>query len=68
MPSSSAPARASSSRPPARRRRPPTAALFAAIAASPAETSRFFAMTQGSAPIPEFFDPDNLARIMSAAT
>ncbi|MGI5243500.1 NAD(P)/FAD-dependent oxidoreductase [Dactylosporangium sp. CA-139066] len=43
-----------------------TAALFAAIAASPEQTSRFFGMMQGSSPIPEFFAPDNIARIMSA--
>jgi flavin-dependent dehydrogenase len=49
---------------------PPTpqmAALFAAIAASPAETSRFLGVMQGSAPIEEFFSPDNVARIMAAA-
>jgi flavin-dependent dehydrogenase len=46
---------------------PPTpqmAALFAAIAASPAESTRFFGAMQGSTPIPEYFAPDNIARIM----
>jgi flavin-dependent dehydrogenase len=44
---------------------PPTAALFAAIAASTEATSAFFGMMQGSTPIPEFFAPDNIARITS---
>ncbi|MEV4516390.1 NAD(P)/FAD-dependent oxidoreductase [Dactylosporangium sp. NPDC049525] len=49
---------------------PPTpqmAALFAAIAASPAESTRFFGAMQGSTPLPEYFAPDNVARIMSTA-
>ncbi|WP_433059612.1 NAD(P)/FAD-dependent oxidoreductase [Dactylosporangium sp. CS-033363] len=49
---------------------PPTpemAALFATIAASPAESTRFFGVLQGSTPIPEYFAPDNLGRIMSGA-
>ncbi|MFI5909570.1 NAD(P)/FAD-dependent oxidoreductase [Dactylosporangium sp. NPDC051541] len=49
---------------------PPTpemAALFATIAASPAESTRFFGVLQGSASIPEYFAPENLARIMTAS-
>lgn len=48
---------------------PPTpemAALFAAIAASPAESTRFFGAMQGSTPLPEYFAPANIARIMTA--
>ncbi|MER7272929.1 NAD(P)/FAD-dependent oxidoreductase [Dactylosporangium sp. NPDC000244] len=46
---------------------PEMAALFATIAASPAESTRFFGVMQGSTPIAEYFAPDNLARIMSGA-
>jgi len=45
---------------------PPTpemAALFAAVAASPEETTRFLGVMQGSTSIPEYFSPDNVARI-----
>jgi flavin-dependent dehydrogenase len=47
---------------------PEMAALFATVAASPAETTRFFGVLQGSTPIPEYFDPVNIARIMSGAS
>ncbi|MFC4043336.1 NAD(P)/FAD-dependent oxidoreductase [Dactylosporangium siamense] len=46
---------------------PEMAALFATIAASPAESTRFLGAMQGSTPIPEYFAPDNIARIMSTA-
>ncbi|WP_432988883.1 NAD(P)/FAD-dependent oxidoreductase [Dactylosporangium sp. CA-233914] len=45
---------------------PDQAALFATIAASPEETTRFLGVLQGSASIPEFFSPANIGRIMSA--
>ncbi|GAA0726281.1 NAD(P)/FAD-dependent oxidoreductase [Dactylosporangium roseum] len=47
---------------------PETAALFATIAASPAESTRFFGVLQGSTPIPSYFDPANIGRIMSGAS
>ncbi|MFD0580517.1 NAD(P)/FAD-dependent oxidoreductase [Dactylosporangium darangshiense] len=47
---------------------PQTAAMFATIARSPAETTRFFGVLQGSTPIPEYFSPDNIGRIMSGAS
>ncbi|MEU7869448.1 NAD(P)/FAD-dependent oxidoreductase [Dactylosporangium sp. NPDC049140] len=46
---------------------PEMAALFATIAASEAESTRFFGVMQGSTPIAEYFAPDNLARIMTGA-
>jgi flavin-dependent dehydrogenase len=46
---------------------PEMAALFATIAADPAESTRFFGVLQGSTPIPEYFAPANLGRIMSGA-
>ncbi len=46
---------------------PEMAALFATIAASPAESTRFFGAMQGSTPLPEYFSPDNIARIMTPA-
>ncbi|MEH1016232.1 NAD(P)/FAD-dependent oxidoreductase [Micromonospora sp. CPCC 206060] len=41
------------------------AELLATIAADPAESTRFFGVLQGSTPIPEYFDPANIGRIMS---
>jgi flavin-dependent dehydrogenase len=39
--------------------------LFAALAHNEAETNRFVAALNGIIPIPEFFAPDNLARIIA---
>jgi flavin-dependent dehydrogenase len=44
---------------------PEMAALLAAIAADPAESSRFFGALQGSTPIGEYLAPDNVKRILS---
>jgi flavin-dependent dehydrogenase len=40
--------------------------LFAALRHDQAQTDRFFGTIAGTVPIPEFFAPDNLARIMAA--
>jgi hypothetical protein len=40
-------------------------ALLAAIAADPAESTRFFGALQGSTPITEYLAPDNVGRIMA---
>ncbi|GGM09634.1 NAD(P)/FAD-dependent oxidoreductase [Dactylosporangium sucinum] len=47
---------------------PEMAALLAAVAASPAETTRFFGMMQGSTPVPEYLSPANIGRIMSGSS
>ncbi|GAA4729248.1 NAD(P)/FAD-dependent oxidoreductase [Phytohabitans rumicis] len=46
---------------------PERVALLAAIAADPAESSRFFGVLQGSTPVGEYLSPDNVQRIMAAA-
>jgi flavin-dependent dehydrogenase len=38
--------------------------LFGALRDNPAQTSRFFGTIVGTVPIPEFFSPDNLRRIL----
>ncbi len=43
------------------------AALLAAIAADPAESSRFFGALQGSTPIGDYLAPDNVGRVMRGA-
>jgi flavin-dependent dehydrogenase len=45
---------------------PDMAALLAAIAADPAESTRFFGALQGSIPVGEYLAPDNVGRIMAA--
>lgn len=42
--------------------------LFAALQGNQPDTDRFFGMLAGSVPIPEFFSPENMGRIMSQAT
>ena len=40
--------------------------LFAALCGNQAETNRFFGTLAGTVPIPEFFAPENVQRIISA--
>ncbi|WP_238011113.1 NAD(P)/FAD-dependent oxidoreductase [Dactylosporangium sp. AC04546] len=47
---------------------PEMAALLAAVAASPAETTRFLGMMQGSTPVPEYLSPANIGRILSGSS
>jgi flavin-dependent dehydrogenase len=39
--------------------------LFAALQGNQTETNRFFGTTAGTVPIPEFFSPENIGRIIS---
>jgi flavin-dependent dehydrogenase len=41
--------------------------LFAALRGNQKETDRFFGAIEGTVPIPEFFSPENIQRIISAA-
>jgi flavin-dependent dehydrogenase len=41
--------------------------LFAALRRNPKETDRFMGVMAGTVPVPEFFAPENLGRIMAAA-
>jgi flavin-dependent dehydrogenase len=41
--------------------------LFGALRGNPVETGRFFGTIAGTVPIPEFFAPDNVRRILAAA-
>lgn len=41
--------------------------LIGALAGNPAQTSRFFGLMAGSVPIPEFFSPASVGRIMAEA-
>lgn len=41
--------------------------LFAALRHDQEQTNRFFGALAGTVPIPEFFSPDNIGRIMAAA-
>jgi flavin-dependent dehydrogenase len=47
---------------------PETQALLAAIATDRSATDDFVSVQAGTLPIPEFFAPDNVARIMAGAT
>ena len=42
--------------------------LFAALRSNQPATDRFMGTLAGTTPIPEFFAPDNIGRIMAAAT
>jgi hypothetical protein len=46
---------------------PETMALLRALRHNQAEADRFFGTDAGTVPIPEFFAPENLARIVRAA-
>jgi flavin-dependent dehydrogenase len=46
---------------------PEMVALLAAIAADPAESSRYFGALQGSTPVGEYLAPDNVGRILAAS-
>ncbi|HUE75194.1 MAG TPA: NAD(P)/FAD-dependent oxidoreductase [Chloroflexota bacterium] len=46
---------------------PEQVALRAALRGNDEDTSRFLGVTSGTVPLPEFFAPDNLRRIMTAA-
>lgn len=39
--------------------------LFAALHGNQAETNHFFGALEGTMPIPEFFSPENIGRIMA---
>jgi 2-polyprenyl-6-methoxyphenol hydroxylase-like FAD-dependent oxidoreductase len=47
--------------------RPETQQLFAALRSNQPATDRFMGTLAGTTPIPEFFAPDNIGRIMAAA-
>jgi hypothetical protein len=50
--------------------RPPSAEqqqLFAALRHDQEQTDRFFGTFVGTVPVPEFFSPENIGRIMGAA-
>ena len=42
--------------------------LFAALQGNQEQTERFFGVISGTVPVPEFFAPENLQRIMAAAS
>ena len=42
-------------------------ALIGALSSNQTDTDRFFGVLSGTVPLPEFFDPSNLARIIGAA-
>ncbi len=44
-----------------------TRQLFTALHGNQAETNRFFGVLAGTVPVPEFFAPENIERILSAA-
>ena len=44
---------------------PEMQALYAALIHNPAETDRLVGTFAGTVPIPEFFSPENVGRIMS---
>jgi hypothetical protein len=46
---------------------PEMQALFGALRTNPEQANRFFGTLAGTVPLPEFFAPDNLARIVGAA-
>jgi hypothetical protein len=46
---------------------PEMQALFAALSVNPEQTNRFFGVLDGTVSVPEFFAPENVARIMAAA-
>jgi hypothetical protein len=41
--------------------------LFAALSNNQEQTNRFFGILAGTVPIPEFFAPENIGRIMMGA-
>jgi hypothetical protein len=41
--------------------------LFAALRGNQTETDRFFGAIEGTVPIPQFFSPENVQRIISVA-
>jgi hypothetical protein len=45
----------------------PEQQLFAALRHDQEQTDRFFGTVVGTVPIPEFFAPENIGRIMGAA-
>jgi flavin-dependent dehydrogenase len=45
---------------------PEQQALFGALRSSPEDTNRFFGTIAGTVPVPEFFAPENLGRIVGA--
>ena len=47
---------------------PEMAALLAAIAADPAESTRFFGALQGSTPVNEYLAPENIGRILAGGS
>ena len=46
---------------------PPMQALYAALCNNQAETDRFFGTLAGTVPIPEYYAPENVARIVGRA-
>lgn len=46
---------------------PETQALFGALRGNQPETDRFIGVIAGTVPIPEFFAPDNIQRVLSSA-
>lgn len=46
---------------------PDQAALIGALAGNQQQTDRFIGTLAGTVPIPEFFSPDNVGRIMSGS-
>ncbi len=46
---------------------PEVQALLAALVNNPEETGRFLGVLDGTVPVPEFFDPKNLERIIAAS-
>jgi flavin-dependent dehydrogenase len=46
---------------------PEMQALFAALAGNPEATNRFYGVLDGTVSVPEFFSPENIGAIMSAA-
>ena len=47
--------------------RPEMQQLFAALRGNQEQTNRFFGTIAGTVPIPEFFSPENIGRIMMEA-
>jgi len=41
--------------------------LFAALHGNQSETDRFFGMLAGTVPVPEFFSPENMRRVIGTA-
>lgn len=46
---------------------PETQRLFAALQRNQADTDRFMGVIAGTTPVPEFFAPENVRRMMTAA-